>query len=431
MQEVSRGKDGEQVDSHKNTQSILSSSRREFLTAAAGGAVVGLSGCTGNSGGAETETIGVLEDRSGNFALIGTPKWQASRLAVEEFNEDGGILDTEIELFDPDPQSSPRRYQEFTREAINNKEVTALFATYASPHRETIRPTINRNEQLYFYTTQYEGGVCDNYTFCTGATARQQIGKVLPYLQSKFGDQTYVLAPNYNFGTISAAWVELIAEEIGAEVLNSEFFQPTANNFSNTINQIQAADPDFIMSFLTGRDQLAFYEQRVSAGIEDIPIGTTTGMMDAYEHIRFNPPAFSGVYAPTNYMQELPNELNQEFVDRFYEKFPDAEYINASAGTAYMSMKMYKAAVEEAGTFDQAEVISVLEDGIEMDSIEGPIQLDGPTHHVTHQMKIAVSDEDHDVSFIEEETIEPVFMKNLGCDLTSTPDSTQYEPGDL
>jgi len=406
-------------------------SRRKLLTASLSAATIGLTGCLGSAGNSSTQTIGVLEDRSGNFGIIGTPKWQASRLAVEELNEDGGILETEIELFDPDPQSDPNRYQQFTKEAIQRENVSALFATYASPHRETIRPIIDQNEQLYFYTTQYEGGVCDRYTFCTGATARQQIGKVVPYLQQEFGDSIYVLAPNYNFGTISESWVQLLADEVGAEVINSEFFPPTANQFGSTINRIQEAEPDFIMSFLTGANQLAFYDQRVAAGIEDIPIGTTTGMMDSYEHLRFDPPAFSGVYAPTNYMQELGNNLNQEFIDRFYEKFPDAEYVNASAGTAYISMYLYKEAVEQAGTFDQAEVIETLEQGIEMDTIEGPVSLDGPTHHMTHQMRLAVSDEEQNVSFIEEETIEPIFLDNIGCDLTSSEDTTQYVPSDL
>jgi len=410
---------------------LLSPSRREFVATGVAGAGLALAGCLGSSGGGDTAKIGVLEDRSGTFAIIGDPKWKASTLAVEEINEEGGILDTEVEMFDPDPQSDPQRYQQFTEEAIQSENVDALFATYASPHRETIRPIINDNEQLYFYTTQYEGGVCDSYTFCTGATARQQIGKVMPYLTDQFGDQIYTLAPDYNFGTLSAEWVQFIADELGAEVIDEEFFPASESEFGSTINRIQEADPDYIMSFLTGRNQLSFYDQRLAAGIEGIPIGTTTGMMDAYEHIRFDPPTFGGVYAPMNYMQEIDTELNPDFVDRYYERFPDAEYINASGGTAYYSVYLYKEAVERAGTFEQAEVIAELENGIEMDTIEGAIRMNGDTHHISHQMRIAIADSDHNVSFEEQEQIDPGFMENLSCDLTEEADSTQYEPSDL
>jgi len=62
--------------------------------------VAGLAGCSqseggdagdGSSDGASTDTtssadtvkIGVLEDQSGNFALVGDPKYKASMLAIE------------------------------------------------------------------------------------------------------------------------------------------------------------------------------------------------------------------------------------------------------------------------------------------------------------------------------------------------------------
>ncbi|MDY7082288.1 MAG: ABC transporter substrate-binding protein, partial [Halobacteria archaeon] len=141
--------------------------RRLLKSGGAAAAGVGLSGCMGGGGGGtgsgssggggssgDTVKIGVLEDRSGNFALVGTPKWRASRLAIKEINEDGGILGRQIELFDPDPQSDNQRYQQLTRRLIQQNNVDALWAGYSSATREAIRPIIDRNEQLYFYTTQ-------------------------------------------------------------------------------------------------------------------------------------------------------------------------------------------------------------------------------------------------------------------------------------
>jgi len=101
-------------------------------------------------------------------------------LAIKEINANSGIDGREIEVYSRDPQSDNQRYQELTREIINENEVDVLWAGYSSATREVIRRIINRNEQLYFYTTQYEGGVCDKTTFAVGPTARQQLGTVLP-----------------------------------------------------------------------------------------------------------------------------------------------------------------------------------------------------------------------------------------------------------
>ena len=71
-------------------------SRRGYLGAC--GAVVGggLAGCSGLVGGDdEPIRLAVLEDRSGGFAELGTSKWQASRLAIEELNDSGGLLGRE------------------------------------------------------------------------------------------------------------------------------------------------------------------------------------------------------------------------------------------------------------------------------------------------------------------------------------------------
>jgi len=370
-----------------------------------------------------------LEDRSGNFALIGEPKYKASRLAVDEINANGGIDGKQIEMIAPDPQSDSQRYQELTRELINEEEVDALIATYASPHREAIRPIIDRNEQLYFYTTQYEGGVCDKYTFCTGATARQQIDHIVTHMIDKYdADTIYTLAPDYNFGQLSADWVEIIAQENGAEVINEEFIPPSVNQFGSTINRLQGADPDIIMSFLTGQNHTTFFEQRDSAGVT-IPIGTSITMAQAYEHRRLDPPALENVHIATNFMPELDSDPATEYVAKFEEKFPETPYVNQESQNNYFTIYMYKEAVERAGTTDQSTIIEELEKGIDISAPEGEISLDGATHHMSHNMRIARADEDHNVEFTDTELIQERFLKEtVGCDLTSETETTMYTP---
>ncbi|MFP8952274.1 urea ABC transporter substrate-binding protein [Natrialbaceae archaeon A-arb3/5] len=408
-------------------------SRRDILAGGTAATLAGIGGCLdegGVLGGGDDDgapTIGVLEDRSGEFALNGESKWQASLLAVEELNADGGVLGEEIEVYDPDPQSDNQRYQELTREAINSENVDALWAGYSSATREAIRPIINDEEQLYFYTTQYEGGVCDSTTFAMGATARQQLGAVIPYMIEEYGPEIYIIAADYNFGQISGDWVNLLAEEHDAEILGEEYIPLGETDFGSTINNIQGEDPDFVASMLVGDAHANFYEQRADAGL-DVPMASSTTMAQGYEHLRLDPPALEDMYVGVNYMEELETDESQEFVDAFYEEFPDADYLNQEAQNNYFSIHMWAEAVEAAGTFDQEEVIAELESGIEVDAPEGTIELDPATHHMTHHMRIGHADENHEVTFDEEQYIEPSFLHEVGCDLTSEPEQTQYTP---
>jgi branched-chain amino acid transport system substrate-binding protein len=430
-------------------------SRRKFITTGSMIAGAGVAGCTGGpdggsesaSGGttgtassADTVKIGVLEDQSGNFALVGDPKHKASMLAIEEINNNGGIGGREIEPVTRDPQSDNQRYQELTRDFINEEDVDVLWAGYSSATREAIRPIINRNEQLYFYTTQYEGGVCDSTTFACGPTARQQLGSVLPYLREEFGPEIYTIAADYNFGQLSADWVRVLADENDAEVVGEEFIPLSESSFGSVINNIQDADPDFVMSMLVGANHTSFYEQKASAGLE-VPIGTSTAMAQGYEHRRLDPPAMANIYAGVNYMEEVPTESNTGdggFVDRYYEKYPDAPYLNEEAETNYFTTYMYKQAVEQAGTIEQPEVIEALESGISLGTERAPeapegetIELDGATHHVDHHMWVLRADQEHNIEEITNRKIPEQFLsETVGCDLREEDEQTQYTPRD-
>ena len=92
-----------------------------------------------------------------------------------------GLLGRELKVLDPDPQSDNRRFQSLTNRLILDEKVDVIMAGFASAEREAIRPIMDKNKQLYFYNNQYEGGVADKYTFCTGAVAEQQIIPAMEY----------------------------------------------------------------------------------------------------------------------------------------------------------------------------------------------------------------------------------------------------------
>jgi branched-chain amino acid transport system substrate-binding protein len=402
--------------------------RRTFVkTAGAAGITVSIAGCSGGgSDDSDTIKIGILEDQSGNFSINGLPKYRSSVLAIEEINEAGGILGREVEYVAPDPQSNVQRYRELAEQLILQDDVDMLTGAFASNTREAIRPTVNEEEQLYFYSNEYEGGLCDNTTFAIGSIPEQQYGTLIPYMIDEFGPEAYIIAADYNFGQLSADWIRAYVEENGGEVVGEEFPPLSASQYGSSINRIQDADPDFLATVLVGSNQSAFFTQAENLGL-DVPMASSVNLSQSYEHVRFDPPTMEGMHSAVYYMEEIPTDRNQDFVDRFYDRWPDNEYIAQMAMSPYVTLQLYKQAVEEAGTVDQQEVISVLEEGMDVEAPSGDLSLKGSTHHMSHNMRLARVEEDHSISFIESDIVEPSFLEEaIGCDLTEQSDTTQY-----
>jgi branched-chain amino acid transport system substrate-binding protein len=287
---------------------------------------------------------------------------------------------------------------------------------------------MNQNKMLYFYNNQYEGGVADKYTFCTGAIPEQQIVPVMQYMIKNFGPKIYTLAADYNFGQLSAAWTRAMAPLLNAEVIGEEFIPLSVSQFSSSIARIQAAKPDWLMMYITGQNHSNFYPQANAAGVK-IPMGSSINIAQGFEHRRFAPPALARFHVTASYMEEIPTPRNRLFVKRWRAMFPDEPYMAMEGHSAYVATHLYAKAVRLAGTTDKETVIKALESGIGVEAPAGWVFMDPATHHLSQYIRLARCDENHDITFVTEwPYIEPWWTRRLGVNLVRNPESKQYIP---
>ena len=390
----------------------------------------------GTSHAADPIKLGILEDETGNFSIAVIPKIHAYELAVKEINEKGGVLGRPLEIIHYDTQSDNTRFQEFARRLIKKDKVDVIFGGFSSASREAIRPIMDKNKQLYFYNNQYEGGVCDSNVFVTGAVPEQQFSTLVPWMMEKYGKNVYNIAADYNFGQISAEWVRQIVKENGGTMVGEEFIPLSVSQFSQTIQKIQKAKPDVLMTLLVGAKQASFYEQQAAAGL-GIPMATSINVGQAYEHRRFKPPALENMYVTVNYIEEVHeviksgkfHDKSKDFVRRFHELYPNEPYINMESANAYNAINLYAKAVELAGTTDMEKVRRALETGISFDGPSGVVKIDPKSHHGSHTIFLVHVGKDHVVTIPKIwENIEPYWLGEAGCDLSKKDDYSQYTP---
>ena len=373
--------------------------------------------------------IGVLEDQSGDFAAATMVKVHAIELAAEEINAAGGIDGRPIELVVYDTQSDNRRYQEFMRRVLQRDKVDVVFAGFSSASREAYRPIVNQFDGLAFYNNQYEGGVCDANMIVTGAVPEQQFSTLIPWMMETFGPKVYTLAADYNFGQISAEWVRNIVAEAGGEMVGEEFIPLGVSQFSQTIQNIQEAKPDFVVTLLVGAAQASYYEQAASADL-GLPMASSVNVGQGYEHKRFTPPSLAQMNVTTNYIEEVDTPESKAFLEKFHAKFPDEPYVNQEAANSYIAMNLYKQLVERAGTTEREALRTVLAEGdVCFDGPSGNVCLDPKSQHMSHTIYLAKVEDDHSITFPKVwENIAPYWLGEAGCDLTLDDPSAQYTP---
>ena len=405
--------------------------RRQFIKASgyAAAAAAGSSGLLlpGSAFAADDIAIGSIHDLSGGLDIYGKPMVDALTLAIEEQNAAGGLLGKQVRLVSYDPQSNMQLYTQFAQQAALKDKVAVVMGGITSASREVIRPVLDRSKTLYFYNTQYEGGVCDMDIYCTGVTPAQTVGKLVPYAMKKWGKKIYVVAADYNYGQITSQWVKKFAQENGGSTVAIEFFPLDVTNFGPTISKIEAAKPDMLFSALVGGAHISFYRQWAAAGMnKKIPLASSTFGV-GNEQIVLSAEEANGYLLSYNYFQSLPTPENKAFLERFHKRF-GADYPNVTelACGTYQGFKLWAEGVKKAGSIDVAKVIPALDSGISIQGPSGKVTIDGQTHHCILNVSLAEV-QDKQFKILETFDQSPPSDTSAVCNLVKNPkDNQQY-----
>ncbi|UYV37227.1 transporter substrate-binding protein [Rhodobacteraceae bacterium D3-12] len=377
---------------------------------------------------ADTIQLGSILDTSGIFDAYGKPMDMAMRLAVKEINAAGGLLGKQVEVKAYDTQSDMALYSQYGQQLTRQDKVDVVHGGILSASREAIRQTMRKTNTLYFYNVQYEGGVCDRNVFCNGLTPAQQAQVLVPWaMEQAGGKKVYTLAADYNYGQITARWIEKFVGDAGGEVLATDFFPLDVADFGATIAKIQTAGPDLVIAPLVGGAHLSFFRQWAASGMKDkIPLASTT-LGVGNEHKVLTPEEGNGIMVAYSYSQDLETDANVAFKKAWSAEYGDPSALHELAVSTYYGIKTWAKAVAQAGSVERDAVIAALETGISVDGPAGKYTIDPKTHHSTvdvHLMKF----QDQKMQVIDSLAQRPPIDTQAVCDLEKNPnDNTQYE----
>ncbi|MFO1056148.1 MAG: transporter substrate-binding protein [Dongiaceae bacterium] len=409
-------------------------SRRQFVRSATGALVFSSTLATLERAGlaaAEPIRLGNILDKTGGLNIYSLKQIAGVAMAVDEINAAGGLLGRPVQLYFYDSQSNNQFNSQYATQALVKDKVEVIHGGITSSSREVMRPIVRKFHGLLFYNSLYEGGVCDRRHVNTGMVPAQQLEPLIDYVGGELGKKKgYVLAADYNYGQITAKWMQKLVTEKGGSLAGIEFFPLDVTNFAPALSRIQAAKPDVVWSALVGGAHISFYRQfEATIGKKNMTLASTTYGVGR-EQTELSPQEGEGIIIATSFVDSLPTQQAKDFVARFHKYVGNDEYVGEYGEYGYRGVMLWAQAVKAAGSSKPDAVIEAIsKGGIKFEGGGGLYTIDGQTNHTTMDIHIVKGNASQSFDVIKSFPQRPPLDTQLVCDLHKNPnDTTQYEP---
>ena len=410
----------------------MSFTRRQFFRTATGALAFASSYSVLRGAGIAAETpikVANVLDATGGLNIYCLKQIKATAMAVDDLNKAGGLLGRPLELIFYDSQSNNQFNSQYTTQAFVRDKVDVLTGAVTSSAREVMRPIVQRFKGFYVYNALYEGGVCDRRHMCSGLVPAQQIEPLIDYVINERGHKkAYILAADYNYGQITAKWMQKFLREKGGEDVAVEFFPLDVTNFAPVISRIQAAKPDIVLSALVGDAHMGFFRQyEATVGKKNIPLAATTYGLGR-ENATLTADENEGIVIATSFIDALPTEAAKSFVERFKAFSGEDEYVGEYGEYGYRGTMLWAEAVKKANSVQPDDVIAAL-GGVSFDGAGGLYTMDGQTNHTIMDVHIVQGNRTGSFDLLKSFSQRPPADTQAVCNLIENPNDTkQYEP---
>ncbi|MEH1056877.1 urea ABC transporter substrate-binding protein [Micromonospora sp. CPCC 206171] len=335
----------------------------------------------------DTVKVGLLNSLSGTMAISEVTVRDAIMLAVEEINATGGVLGKKIEPIGEDGASDWPTFAEKAEKLISQDRVAAVFGCWTSASRKAVKPVFEKNKALLFYPVQYEGLEQSPYIFYTGATTNQQIVPGLDYLKAQGVKSVYLVGSDYVFPRTANKIIKAYAAANGMTVVGEDYAPLGSTEFGTIVNKVKSSNANAVFNTLNGDSNVAFFKEYTSAGLTAATMPVVSVSIAEEEVKGIGTQYLADQLTAWNYYQTTPGAANEKFVAAYKKKYGADKPTSDPMEAAYVSVHLWKAMVEKAGSFD-VEKVRAAADGITFEAPEGLVTVDGTTQHIAKTARI-------------------------------------------
>jgi ABC-type branched-subunit amino acid transport system substrate-binding protein len=343
--------------------------------------------------------VGVIADQTGPLSFVGIANANVARMVIGDINSKGGLLGRQIDLFVEDSATIDSVAEAKATKLVQHDNVDVIFGGIYSSTRQAIKgPAVVKGRKLYIYPEQYEGQECDPLIFCTGPVPAQQVDPLIPWLMQETGAKKFYLpSADYIWPRVMNQKVREVVTASGGTIVGEEYFPLDHADYRKTVEKITASGAEVVFNTTVPPGVSPFLEQLYESGFTQRGGRIVCTYFDE-NFLNMVPAAHvEGLYSCLDYYQTVSDPFSQALINRYDRLYPGNAKFTAGGACSglYRGLKLWEAAVKEAGSVERDDVIAALDHARIAEGPGGAAEMVPGQHHVRMNMYIAQASNGH------------------------------------
>jgi branched-chain amino acid transport system substrate-binding protein len=337
--------------------------------------------------------VGVIADQTGPLSFVGLANANVARMVIGDINAKGGLLGRPLELHLEDSATDDAVAGAKATKLVEHDNVDVVFGGIYSSTRQAIKgPAVVQGKTLYIYPEQYEGEESDPLIFCTGPVPAQQVDPFIPWLMRETGARTFYLpSADYIWPHVLNRRVREVVEANGGSIVGEEYFPLDHMDYTATVETISSSGADAVFNTIVPPGVSPFLEELYNWGFTRRGGKLVCTYFDE-NFLNMVPAAqVEGLYGCLDYYQVVSDPFSQRLLAQYEALYPgEVKFTGGSACSGlYRGLRLWAAAVVEAGSLVQEDVIAALDHAAISEGPGGPAAVVPGQHHLRMNMYIA------------------------------------------
>jgi branched-chain amino acid transport system substrate-binding protein len=337
--------------------------------------------------------VGVITDVTGALSFVGIANANVAKMVINDINAKGGLLGRQIDLCLEDSATTDSVAEAKASKLVQQDQVDVIFGGIYSSTRQAIKgPVVVKGKKLYIYPEQYEGQECDPLIFCTGPVPAQQVDPLIPWLMQQTGAKKFYLpSADYIWPRTMNKKVRQVVTANGGAIVGEEYFPLDHTDYGKTIDKITSSGAQVVFNTTVPPGVTPFLEQLYNSGFTKRGGHMVCTYFDE-NFLNMVPAAHvEGLYSCLDYYQNVSDPFSKKLIHQYDKLYPgNAKFTAGSACSGlYRGLRLWAAAVKEAGSLKQEDVIKALDHAKIAEGPGGPAEMVPGQHHVRMNMYIA------------------------------------------